>query len=826
MTARTDDGDVLLDSTNRPMRTLLPRLLALALCSTGLASSAIAAGPPTLIPGFLKFEAYTNITGAAVQGLLDDPSFPNSPAAVLWMTSFNTRTVYPDDTHENYGGRITGFVSPPESGDYEFFLRSDDGSQLFLSTDDNVANLSAAPVAEETGCCNAFQEPGATQTSAPTPLQVGKRYAIQVLYKEGGGGDFAQVAWRKVGDATPAAKLNPIPGAYLSAMIPSDGTITISKQPTNITVAQNDSAIFSLEATGTISPLFVQWQKNGVSLPGVTGLNAVFGPVAASDNGAKIRALLSIPGATITSDEVTLTVTADVTPPSIIAAIASDTFDTVTVDFSEAVAAASAGAAGSYGFDNGLTVTSVAILSPTRVRLATSKQTAGTTYVLTIKDIVDTAGVKSLADAKISVPAFALSRGGLKLEAYYDLTGGAVQTLLDDARFQANTPDFIGYVTAFTSRLVFPDNASGLSTRDNYGGRLSGWIVPTETAQYEFFLRSDDGAQLFLSPDENVANAVMIAEETGCCNPFSDPGAPQTSEPKALTAGKSYYIYALWKEGTGGDYCDVAWRKVGDTNAAKSLPYIAGDVLQANVAPGTFTAPTVVISSPANGDSFDPGVPVTLTVSPTPASGKRIVRVEFFEQANKVGEVTAPPFTLTLSGLSEDAHQFTVVATDSAGLFTRSEPVSISVGGLKEKVTLVAIDDKTTWTYDRSGLDLGTAWKEKAFDDSKWPTGKALIADESTTTVEPIRTPISRFDEAGTHITTFYYRTHFTFSGTVSASVKLQLRHVVDDGAVFYSTAPKSPGLALRPMPRLISRPSLPITKTRMSGRSISQRIF
>ena len=117
------------------------------------------------IPGFLKFEAYTNITGTPVQGLLDDASYPNAPGQVLFMTSFDSRTVYPDDSHENYGARITGFVTPPTSGDYEFFLRSDDASQLFLSTDDKEANL--AQIAEETGCCKGFNEPDHPTTSEP-----------------------------------------------------------------------------------------------------------------------------------------------------------------------------------------------------------------------------------------------------------------------------------------------------------------------------------------------------------------------------------------------------------------------------------------------------------------------------------------------------------------------------------------------------------------------------------------------------------------------------------------------------------------------------------
>ena len=45
-------------------------------------------------------------------------------------------------------------------------------------------------------------ETGSAQTSIPIALVAGKKYALQVLWKEGGGGDYAQVAWRKAGDTT------------------------------------------------------------------------------------------------------------------------------------------------------------------------------------------------------------------------------------------------------------------------------------------------------------------------------------------------------------------------------------------------------------------------------------------------------------------------------------------------------------------------------------------------------------------------------------------------------------------------------------------------
>ena len=130
-----------------------------------------------------------------------------------------------------------------ESGNYDFFLRSDDASELWISTDDTEDRLQFE--AEETGCCNAFQEPGALQTTlAPLSLTAGQKYFVQVVYKEGGGGDYAQVAWRKSDDDTPAADLLPIPGQYVSAAmdlpapppIVDPPTVSIAREGTDVTV--------------------------------------------------------------------------------------------------------------------------------------------------------------------------------------------------------------------------------------------------------------------------------------------------------------------------------------------------------------------------------------------------------------------------------------------------------------------------------------------------------------------------------------------------------------------------------------------------------------
>jgi hypothetical protein len=65
-------------------------------------------------------------------------------------------------------------------------------------------------------------------------LVAGQRYFIQVLYKEGIGGDYAQVAAKLDVDPTPPDSLAPIPAAYLAA--PTDfagATLRISDLRTN-----------------------------------------------------------------------------------------------------------------------------------------------------------------------------------------------------------------------------------------------------------------------------------------------------------------------------------------------------------------------------------------------------------------------------------------------------------------------------------------------------------------------------------------------------------------------------------------------------------------
>lgn len=567
-----------------------------------------------LSQGFLKFEHWGNIGGVAVSALEADPRFiANTPDSQGFIAPFDTRSIFPDDTHENYGARMTGFITPTADGDYDFFLRSDDASQLFLSTDADPANL--VMICEETGCCEGFKEPSPgvnfETTQAPIPLLAGQRYAVMALLKEGGGGDYLQVAWRRVGDPTPASQLSPIGGSFLAVYAdPVGTTINITQQPQNQIRPENSTATFTVAATGSPSPLAYQWRRAApgsgtfTNIPGANGTSYTT-PVlnVAADNNAQYLAVVGVPGGTSNSAAATLTVVLDTTTPALAGASAGEDLKTVIAVFSETVTPATANVAANYSIP-GLTVSNATLVKPNTVRLGTSAQPQATTFVLTVTNLRDEAG--NLIDPAANSQPFTTPKvvpGAGLWKAYTGIGGTAVADLTSNAKYPY-APDVVRIVAGF-------DSPNGFG--DNFGSRMIGWVTPTATGDYDFFIRSDDASALFLSTDDTAANLSTspIAEEPGCCNAFQEPGSAQTTAtPIHLEAGKSYFMVYLYKEGGGGDYGQVAIRMVGDPTPATSLQPIRGDLVAAAVPQSALDAITLPLSlrtALGSGDPTKPG---------------------------------------------------------------------------------------------------------------------------------------------------------------------------------------------------------------------------
>jgi len=84
------------------------------------------------------------------------------------------------------------------------------------------------------------------------------------------------------------------------------------------------------------------------------------------------------------------------------------------------------------------------------------------------------------------------------------------------------------------------------------------------------------------------------------------------------------------------------------------------------------------------------------------------------------------------------------------------------------------------WRYNQSGIDLGTTWKEPGYNDTAWPSGRALLYNETA----PLPAPANTLLTLGPN--TFYFRAKFTNNLAATTAKTLLVRTAVDDGFVVY----------------------------------------
>jgi RHS repeat-associated protein len=106
-------------------------------------------------------------------------------------------------TADFFGRRIRGYIIPPATGSYTFWIASDDNSQLWLSTNDQASSKVLIASVSGTGGYTAYREWNkfTSQKSSAKTLTAGVRYYFEVLHKEGNQYDNLSVGWLKPGQS-------------------------------------------------------------------------------------------------------------------------------------------------------------------------------------------------------------------------------------------------------------------------------------------------------------------------------------------------------------------------------------------------------------------------------------------------------------------------------------------------------------------------------------------------------------------------------------------------------------------------------------------------
>lgn len=161
--------------------------------------------------GTILREVWTGMPGNDIASLTGHPDYPKNPTESEFMKNFETLENSGDDYAEVY----RGYVHPPTSGEYTFWISSDDAGELWLSGNEDPKDIKRIANIDNYSEFRKWDaQPG--QKSPAIKLEAGKKYYVEARHKEGGGGDHLSVGWQLPGGAME----RPIPGTRLSPATP------------------------------------------------------------------------------------------------------------------------------------------------------------------------------------------------------------------------------------------------------------------------------------------------------------------------------------------------------------------------------------------------------------------------------------------------------------------------------------------------------------------------------------------------------------------------------------------------------------------------------
>lgn len=591
-----------------------------------------------------------------------------APAYSGLLPSFTT----PQDVADNYSRRLVGQIIAPATGQYRFWIASDDASRLYLSTTSSAANkVQIASLSTYVDFQN--WDGNASQQSALMSLVAGQSYYMEAQHQEGGGGDHVSVAW-----SGPGFSRTPIAGAATDVAPRSVRFVTASS-----TRRESDGG----------EPLLMAVLDRPAGSTAVTVDYTVAGTASSGSDFSLAPGTLTF-AAGEQMKLLPLSFTADST---------GETPEVLSVSLASANGAQIASPATH-------TITLIDAASPsveTRYMSAASSASVGSVLgtmsatpasgrsIVSWTIVAGNAGNRFAIDASgqvtLLVPSSLPNPGALQLvvRATDNLgaTGdGAVNVVCNAPSNKVSERRWAGEAAFWNEDWSAATNYSGTlasftsaqNVADNYSRRLTGLLVPPATGDYTFWIAGDDDCRLYLGTDGGSASKLGIAAVDGYTSYQAwDSQGSQKSALIPLQAGKVYWLEAQQREGGGGDHLSVAWSGPGISRvaipAAALFPFTPAADFGAPPA-----VPSIVVASPLAGATYEAGadIPVSANLA---GGAQTITSVEFYRGPTLMGSDSTAPYEVTWNGASAGEHDITAKAIFSGGgVVSSSVPVTVS----------------------------------------------------------------------------------------------------------------------------------------------------
>ncbi|HZH18497.1 MAG TPA: Ig-like domain-containing protein [Archangium sp.] len=458
-------------------------------------------------------------------------------------------------------------------------------------------------------------------------------------------------------DNTPpdAALLSPAPGMFLRGSAVLEAAATDNQAVSKVELYAN----WTLIGTLSTAPYTMSWNTAGVG-DGTYNLM-----VKARDGAGNVRTSAGV-GVTVDNTAPTTALSAPAQNALLrgtvqVSATASDAHGVARVEFHDGAALLGTDTTAPYavswnsatGADGAHTLTTRAYDTAGNVRTSTAV-------------VVNTDNTPPDAALTSPTPGTYL-RGTALLEATASDTGGVTRIELYDGATLLGTATTAPYTLSWNTSGV-ADGAHTLTVKAFDG-------IGNERTSTEVTVTVDNTAPVtaLSAPAQNasVRGTVPVSATA------SDAGGVERVEFYAGTA--------LLGTSTTAPYV-VSWDTTALAHGSVTLTTRAHDAAgNVTVSAGRTvtvdnTAPTVAITSPANGASFS-GFTFSTTLQASASDNVGVTQVVFYDGGAVIGTDTTAPYSVSwnLLGVSKGTHTLTARAHDAAGHVTTSAPISVKV---------------------------------------------------------------------------------------------------------------------------------------------------